>query len=372
MQTKMQSKKTYIIDIVIVLIVTELTIFYMVHYGIFDELDSLKEIPWFGFLTILIITAICILLRSFVFRTSFKNTNTNLGYGSAISAYMFGTLGSGITPFKIGHFPFMFYYYGKRKVQFEQSLGIMCMNQIIYALTTIFTYFTIMILCIIKKTSIVIQGTTLNLWFFAMIGFLFNLGTLILVLLMTYSKAFHKAIVKCLSFFLFKFKKISSREAYEEEHALKMKIYKEQVNFVIKHLHKFLLTFLCFFIYIILYYTVPYIIYLFMTKSAFTLSDFLFFFSLSQAMTYITNVIPVPGGTGVAEFSFLAIFGIVFPENMVGSAMIVWRVATHYIPLVISFIIFIATMIIYKKRDTASLEKATIVSDDGNNSLKNN
>ncbi len=357
MQTKMQSKKTYIIDIVIVLIVTGLTIFYLAHNGIFNDISSLKEISWYGLITLIAITAACILLRSVVFYTSFKNTDSGLGYGSAICAYMFGTLGSGVTPFKIGHFPFMFYYYGKRKVPFEKSLGIICMNQIIYSLTTIFTYLLVMVVCLAKKTTIVVQETTIHIWIFALIGFLFNLGTLILVLLMTYIKKFHSAVVKCLSFFLFKFKKISSREEYESEHTIKMQIYKEQINFVLKHLHKFILTFLSFFVYIILYYTLPYIIYLFMTKATFSLSDLVFFFALSQAMTYITNVIPVPGGTGVAEFSFLVIFGLVFAENMVGAAMIVWRVSTFYIPILISFIIFIATMIKYKKKaDIANIK----------------
>lgn len=356
MQTKLQSKKTYIINAVIILIVTLLTVFYMTKSGIFKQLDNLSKISWSGIFSIILIIIASILFHSFVYYSSNKVSEANLSFSQSTNAYLMGQFGSSITPLKSGHFPFIFYYYAKKKVPFEKSLSIVCLNQIVFSITTIITYLVIMITCLIKHTIITISGTEINLWPAALAGFLFNLVALLLVILMVYCKPFHKLIVKFSSFVLFKLKKISSRQEYESDHTQKMEVYKKQIDYIFKHLYKFILPILSFFLYIIFYCSIPYIIYLNFTNSTFMLNDYLFFFSLNQAMTYITNIIPLPGGTGVAEFSFITIFGTVFADSMVGAAMIIWRILTYYSLIIIEFIIFLAIMTTSKSKKQNSKE----------------
>ncbi len=345
MQTKLKSKKHYIINAVIILLVTALTLFYMLKNGIMGQISNLSKIPWTGIVAIIFIIFISMLFQCYIYHNSNLVADAGLTFSQSANSYFMGFLGSGITPLKSGHYPFIFYYNAKRNVSFEKSLSIVCLNQIVFSITTIITYLIIMIMCLAKHTIIVISGTEINLWLAALAGFLFNLGALLLVILMTYCKPFHKLIVKICSFFLFKFKKIENREIYEIEHSRKMEIYKKQIDYIFKHLYKFLLPILAFFLYLIFYCSVPYIIHLFFTNGTFNLSSYLFFFSLNQAMTYITNIIPVPGGTGVAEFSFIAIFGTVFSESTVGAAMIIWRLLTYFIPIIATFILFIIIMI---------------------------
>lgn len=344
MQTKLKSKKHYIINAVIILIVTLLTLFYMLKSGMLKQIGYLSKIPWNGILAIILIIFIAMLFQCFVYFNSAKETGTNLNFAESATSYFMGFLGSGITPLKTGHFPFIFYYYAKKKVSFENSLSIVCLNQIVFSITTIISYLVLMILCLANHTVVTISGTTINLWLAALAGLLFNLGALLLVILMAYVKPFHRFIVKTCSFFMLKFKKIESREEYEAEHTKKMEIYRKQIDYTFKHLYKFILPILSFFLYLAFFCSVPYIIYMFFTGSTFSLADYVFFFSMNQAMTYITNVIPVPGGTGVAEFSFLAIFGTAFSESMIGSAMIVWRLLTYYIPVIATFILFLIVM----------------------------
>lgn len=367
MKTKLQSKKHYIIDIVIILVVAGLTFFYMAKNGIVSELGNLTRISTIGIFVIALMVFSAFLFQSYVFYNSGLVTESNLTYTQSANAYFMGFLGSGITPFKLGHYPFIFYYYAKKDINFEKSLGIVCINQIVFSLTTIITYLIIMILCLVKHTAIVISGVTINLWLAALVGFLFNLGAMILVILLAYCKPFHEFIIKIVSFILFKLKKIESRDAYEIEHAYKMQIYKEKIDYVFKHLYKFLLSIVSFLMFLLFISSIPYVIYLFFTNSTFNLSDFLFFFSLNQAMTYITNIIPVPGGTGVAEFSFIAIFGTVFAESTIGAAMVIWRVMTYYIPVILTFVLFIIIMTTSKHRPKAvSLETFS------NNTISNN
>jgi uncharacterized protein (TIRG00374 family) len=297
------------------------------------------------------------LIESLVIFRTFKMSNTNLSFRQALGTYFFGCLGSNITPMKSGHFPLKFYYFSRNKVSFEKSLGIICLNQIIYSSTTIFTYFLLFIFCAVKNTSIVVLNITVYLKYIALIGLVFNIGTMTLVLLMSFNKKFHSLIIRLCAWFLFKFKKITSKEEYAESQREKMLIYKNQILYFVKHFYKFLPSILMYFVFLLLICGTPYVIYLFLTNSTFNISDYLFFFSLNQTMSYITNVIPVPGGTGVAEITFLTIFGLVYPENLIGTGMVIWRVFTYYMPTLIAFLVFVIFMVKKRNEERISLKE---------------
>lgn len=44
----------------------------------------------------------------------------------------------------------------------------------------------------------------------------------------------------------------------------------------------------------------------------------------------VSLIIPIPGGSGTAELSFLAMFSSLFPQGTVVWAMLIWRVLTYY------------------------------------------
>lgn len=354
MKTKLQNKKYYIIDIAIILVITGLTIFYLVKNGIFSQLQSLTTMSIYGIIVlILMMTAFILIDSTIIYRTT-KMAKINLNYGKCVEAYLFGNLGSAITPMKIGHFPLMFYYFSRNKISFDNSLKIICLNQIVYSTTTIILYFVIFLLCAINNTIITVLNITIHLKYIALIGFIFNIFAISLVLAMSYSKKFHSLIINICSWFLIKFKKITSKEEYKNEQMQKMSVYKQQIGFFLKHFHKFLPSIAIYFIYMFLLWGIPYVIYLFLTGSTFNLNDYLFFFSLNQTMSYISNIIPIPGGTGVAEFTFLTLYSVVFPENLIGAGMIIWRIFSYYLPFIIAFIIFIIFMCRKRKSNVVS------------------
>ena len=47
--------------------------------------------------------------------------------------------------------------------------------------------------------------------------------------------------------------------------------------------------------------------------------------------------IPLPGGTGIMELSFIFLFGIVVKDNIVW-ALLAWRILSYYLILVHGFI----------------------------------
>ena len=58
-------------------------------------------------------------------------------------------------------------------------------------------------------------------------------------------------------------------------------------------------------------------------------------FMLSVMIDMAASFVPLPGGTGVTELSFTALFaGLISPSSMLTWALIFWRVLTYYIILI--------------------------------------
>lgn len=63
--------------------------------------------------------------------------------------------------------------------------------------------------------------------------------------------------------------------------------------------------------------------------------------SISVVIQLSFGVMPMPGGSGVAEFSFFAVFKLLIQDNCVFWALLLWRILTYYIYLIIGLMIVI-------------------------------
>lgn len=59
--------------------------------------------------------------------------------------------------------------------------------------------------------------------------------------------------------------------------------------------------------------------------------------TMSFLCTFATSIVPIPGGSGAAEISFVAMFSKLFTEGTVFWALMLWRVLTYYIFIIIGF-----------------------------------
>ncbi|MBQ3887137.1 MAG: lysylphosphatidylglycerol synthase transmembrane domain-containing protein [Acutalibacteraceae bacterium] len=53
-------------------------------------------------------------------------------------------------------------------------------------------------------------------------------------------------------------------------------------------------------------------------------------------VSMVSGLVPMPGGSGAAEYCFSAFFGTVFNEQMIKSAILIWRTITYYLTIIIS------------------------------------
>lgn len=264
------------------------------------------------------------IMRSLGQSTSFKNC---LEY-----AYIGNYFGA-ITPGASGGQPAQVYYMSKDKIHIDIS-----------SITIFFMVFTSQIVIILMGGFFVLLRYDIlaksERWFSYLLiaGFVVMLSlTIILFVLM-----FSGRIVSFLGNGIFRLGKglhlIKKPEEIKVKFDTMIISYRERARTIQKHPILFVKVFLVTALQWTAYCMVSYLVYL---GFGFREAD-MFYLMAGQAFINIAvAAVPLPGSVGVAEKSFLILFGQFYPASDLTSAMIMSRIINFYLPLLISFLVYI-------------------------------
>ncbi len=240
---------------------------------------------------------------------------------------LIGFFFSSITPAASGGQPMEIYYMHKEKIAVANSTLALLVHLTSFQIVTI----TLGILSTILHFEIVKSG----LIYLVILGILLNSTALTLLAISIFSKRLSKGLinfaVKVLRFF-----RIPNIEKKQESLEKELEKYQESAVYIKEHKKLMIKTLITTFIQVIIYYSIPYWVYL-----AFGFTGYNFFQIVTlQAMLYATvSGIPSPGAVGVSEGAFIEIFKGVFPATMMNSAILLNRGASFYLFVIISAIV---------------------------------
>ena len=349
MERKGLSKKQVIINVIVIAIVTSLAIFYLAKDNIFDDLSSLRKLPIYSYLIIGLIVLGYILCDSFIIYRSFRGINDNMKYKDCIGMYLYGNLGSSLTPSKAGHYPMKLVYMEKKGNSIDQSLSVVTRAQIIYSFVNFISYIIMFIVCSINKITFTIStGDEIKLQSVALIGLLISILSLGIFIALSFIPPVNNLLIKLVGFFVCKKSKSISRDEYYENEKRKMEITRAQILYFLKNIHKEIPSIIANFGFLLFNNCLPYFIYLLLSRTQFNFVDLLFYFCLYQSVSYITTFFPMPGNAGVAESTFVIVFKIVM-GNFIGSCLLLWRLFNYYLLIIVDVIYFIFNTLIINK-----------------------
>lgn len=240
---------------------------------------------------------------------------------------LIGFFFSSITPAASGGQPMEIYYMHKEKIAVANSTLALLVHLTSFQIVTI----TLGIISTVIHFEIVKSG----LIYLVILGILLNSTALTLLAISIFSKRLSKGLinfaVKVLRFF-----RIPNIEKKQESLEKELEKYQESAVYIKEHKKLMIKTLVTTFIQVIIYYSIPYWVYL-----AFGFTGYNFFQIVTlQAMLYATvSGIPSPGAVGVSEGAFIEIFKGVFPATMMNSAILLNRGASFYLFVIISAII---------------------------------
>lgn len=333
-------KKSIAINTVIVILITGLAVYYLSKTEVITK-DSLSLIPWYAVLLALLFFFSSLLLLSLVDFTVYRTFTADMTYLKCVKNTLSGHLGSSVTPYRAGHFPLMAFYQTNDGIKLSDTATGLVKCQIIYSTTAIVIYSVIVAILAIRGNTIEFNGQFVALWAVIALGLGFHAGAFAITVLLAFNPPLQKAVLKFSASVLGKLKKSFDKEKFISEKTEKLKTFKQQIAVIGKKFYYYALPCALYALYMFFSGAIQYVSFLLISKTDFSIDEYLTFYVLSLASAYITNIVPIPGGAGTSEVVFSMIFVAVIPQAVLGSVLVLWRASVFYFAVIAEIIWFI-------------------------------
>ena len=250
---------------------------------------------------------------------------------------LIGFFFSAITPAASGGQPMEIYYMHKDNIKVAHSTLALLLHLCSFQIVSL----TFGILSAIIHFDVLKSG----LIYLFILGIALNMSALALLIIGIFSKRLSAALVRGFVKLL-KFFRIKKIEEKQEKLERELASYQESAVYIKNHKLLMVKTLITTLIQMLVYYSIPYWVYLafgYSTEKIWTLLTL-------QAVLYATvSGIPLPGSVGASEGGFIGIFRNVFPQSMINSAMILNRGISFYLFVLISAVVVIYSTLKDKK-----------------------
>ncbi len=319
---------------IILFVISTIFIYFLVKNNFIETVRLIRSANALWILISFILFYLYVLLEAYVMQMIVVKHKKDYKFFDMFKLTVMAKFFNGITPFASGGQPLQVFELNKAGI--KSTIGTMVVIQ-----TFLVFQFTIIVLGIIA----VISNILLNLFVFTplmywmiVIGFSLNIFVFLLVYTISYNYKTNQNIYKFITKIINKYKFIKNKEAKQ----LKLK------NFFDEYYEGFkdLKTNKMFFIKIVIIEALALIALFIIPQCIFNALRIdhnltLYVTTVISAYIFIVgSYIPIPGGTGGIEYSFLTFFKGFTTVGALTSSLILWRFVTYYSPVAIGGIVF--------------------------------
>lgn len=348
-----KSSKKYIVYISILVVVTALAVYFVLKQDPKSVINVILNCN-IGWLLVSILGVVFyFLVEGIILMILTRMYKRKYSYVKSILNTMIGTFFSNITPSSSGGQFAQAYTFSKQGVKVTNAASILFMHFILYQIVMVL--FSLFILVFkyndLSMTTVKINlfGVNFSLISISLIGFVINTFVIVALFLLAFSERLHQFIVTKGIDFLHKIKIVKDKK----EQAIKINTKVETFRLEFKRLTQnwpvLLITSILFFIKLIIISSIPYFLAKSMGLEFSSTNEFINIVdttSMTWLVSSITQMVPIPGGSGGAELVFQNMFGGTFFKNAtnadISALILLWRSVTFYLGLIIGFIVFIS------------------------------
>lgn len=263
-----------------------------------------------------------------------KKFKENLKFSSVFKLNIVTQFFNGVTPFASGGQPYQIYALKKQRISLVDSTNISIETFVTYQLALI-------ILGSVAIISNNIFDIFLNVPFLKLLvlmGFLVNLFVGLGLFTISFAQKFNRLILKKIINLGSKLNLIKDKEQYIEKFNNSIKTFHDGAKNLLVDKKNLLNVVLLQIIGLITYYLVP-------LALLYSVADYNSFnvgisIVVTSYVMIIGSFVPLPGGTGGLEYSFIAFFGNFVNGSTLTTLMIMWRFCTYYFGVILGGILF--------------------------------
>lgn len=314
--------KNKILNISIVIISLGIFLYFLIYQNGLGQLISVLKVINVMFL----IVAITLMFIYWAFEVFILHELTRLLFSAqrftkSIKAAMVGQLFASITPLQTGAQPAIFYALTEEGIDAGSASSILMMKFIVHQ-TTMTIYSFIIIILKFSYFKSMIPG----LFYLCIIGFVFNLGIILIAVMFSINKSFTKGMLLNIFKFLYKVKLVKNWEKSQSKIEKSLIDFHSNATLIAKNYKVIIRVAIINTAQLTVFYAIPYVIYRSFNLDSASLWNML---AAQTLVMTIVSITPLPGGAGGAEGGFTLIFSAFF-KGKVLPALILWRIITYY------------------------------------------
>lgn len=242
---------------------------------------------------------------------------------------LLGLFWSGITPSSTGGQPMQVYYMSKHKVDVGYSSSRLLNRFLVYQITmTVMTVIAV----ILKFSYFQEHMDTPILSTLVTIGFISQTFITLVFVFLAFSKNLTAKATRGIASLLCKIRLIKDKDRLKKSLETQLAKFHSGNRMIFSKPKLVMMAVVLTVIQLIAMFLVPYCIYRSFGLNQASPFDMV----CSQAfVTLISGMIPIPGASGAAEFSFTALFALFFTPATIKSATLIWRIITYYLSILV-------------------------------------
>ena len=334
-----KNKIKYIFNFLLIAIVLSIVLYFSLkdnYQEIISTILKMNYIWIFAAILALIIYRLCASLGHYYI---IKANNGKVSYLKCFQINLMILFFHGITPFAGGGQPMEIYFLHKEGIPVTKATNITLQNFIVYQIALILTG---LIALIYNHIFNVFPNDSL-IKYLVVLGFLINTLVLVVTFILSFGKKTNKFIIEKGIHFLAKIKIIKEEKKTQEkcqkylqsfhDNAIELKKNKKIVAFME----------LINIIGLMTMYSMPYPI---LRGMGININIFKVITAIAYVMI-IGSFVPIPGGTGGIEYSFIFFFQYLISGSILHAAMLVWRLISYYLGMIFGAI----ALSLYRKKE---------------------
>lgn len=327
MKNKLQSKK-HSLNFVLILLLTIAVLYFSLKDNFNEVVNHFTSLNWFwliiGFILVIGYWYFSSLSMYMIARKFNNKINVNKVFKINVITHFF----NGITPFASGGQPYQIYALKKEKINLIDSTNICVQNFVAYQIALV-----------LLGTVAIIFNNIFNIFpdikvlkIFVVVGYLVNLFVAIGLFAISFTRKFNRFVLKLIITLGSKFHIIKDKKATTERFNSYVERFHNSTRLLLKDKKNLLRIIFYNLIGLICNYSIPLVV-------LYSMGDFSSFnlyiaIMASAYVMIIGSFIPLPGGTGGLEYSFISFFGTFVSNGKLTVLMLIWRFITYYFGLI--------------------------------------
>ena len=328
----MKNKKKNITNIIILIVISALVLYFCLKDNFKDTFHTLMSVNVIWLIVAILMMVLYWFFRSVSMYSITRKFKSDYKFKSSFRLVVETQFFHAITPFASGGQPYEIYSLKRENISISDVTNISIQNFIVYqialVLLGVIALFSNMFLNLYSNVNL-LKGLII-------IGFLVNTFVIVVLFLFTFSKKLHQAIVKFIINVLSKFKLIKNKEEIVSKMENTINDFNKGAKKILKDKKHFVSLIFINFLSLVMLYLIPVIL-------LYSLSDYTSFNGIDAVITsayvmLIGSFVPIPGGSGGLEYSFIKFYGNFLSGSKLSVLMILWRFITYYLGMFVGAI----------------------------------